>query len=99
MKTRRDYIINCGHHGTLFGFGQLKGFENLFIAAEFSTRGHPSPGGVAILSGYCWHVDHEVFVRYWQPWHVYSSPDDTFFRFCLLAAAVESSYRRSSVPT
>jgi hypothetical protein len=39
-EPRRDYIINCGRHGAFFGFGQLKGFENLFIVVELSTGGH-----------------------------------------------------------
>jgi hypothetical protein len=37
--------------------------------------------GVAALSGYRWHVDREVFIRYRQLWHVCSSPDDTFSDF------------------
>jgi hypothetical protein len=37
--------------------------------------------GVAALSGYCWHVDRKVFVRYRKLWHVCSSPDDTFSDF------------------
>jgi hypothetical protein len=40
-------------------------------------------GGVAALSVHCWHVDCEVFVRYWQFWHVRSMPDDTFSVFVL----------------
>jgi hypothetical protein len=35
-------------------------------------------GGVAALSGHCWHVDHKVFVRYKKLWHVSSRLDDTF---------------------
>jgi hypothetical protein len=38
-------------------------------------------GDVAALSGYCWHVDREVLVRYRQFWHVCNSPDDTFSNF------------------
>jgi hypothetical protein len=30
-------------------------------------------GDAATLSGYCWHVDGEVFVRHRQLWHVYNS--------------------------
>jgi hypothetical protein len=37
--------------------------------------------GVAVLSGYCWHVDGEVFIRYQQLWNVYNSPDDTLSDF------------------
>jgi hypothetical protein len=35
-------------------------------------------GDAAALSGYYWHVDGKVFVRYRQFWHICSSPDDTF---------------------
>jgi hypothetical protein len=35
-------------------------------------------GDAVALSGYCWHVDGEVFVRYRHLWHVCKSPDDTF---------------------
>jgi hypothetical protein len=34
--------------------------------------------GVAALLGHCWHVDREVFVRYWKLWHVCSRTDDIF---------------------
>jgi hypothetical protein len=34
--------------------------------------------GMAALSGHCWHVDHEVFARYRQLWHVCRRTDDTF---------------------
>jgi hypothetical protein len=38
-------------------------------------------GDAAALSGYFWHVDHEVFVHYRKLWHVYNSLDDTFSDF------------------
>jgi hypothetical protein len=37
--------------------------------------------GVVDLSGHCWHVDREVFVRFWKFWHICSWPDDTFSDF------------------
>jgi hypothetical protein len=40
-------------------------------------------GGMAALSGHCWHVNREVFVRYWKFWHIRSMPDDTFLVFVL----------------
>jgi hypothetical protein len=38
-------------------------------------------GDAAVLSGYCWHMDGEVFVRYRKLLNVCSSPDDTFSDF------------------
>jgi hypothetical protein len=38
-------------------------------------------GDVAALSGYCWHVDREDFVRYQKLWHVCGTFDDTFSDF------------------
>jgi hypothetical protein len=37
--------------------------------------------GEAALSGHCWQVDSEIFVRYCKLWHVCSSLDDTFSDF------------------
>jgi hypothetical protein len=34
--------------------------------------------GVVALSGYCWHVDLEGFVRSRKLWQVCRRPDDTF---------------------
>jgi hypothetical protein len=48
--------------------------------------------GVAALSGHCWHVDREVFVRYQKLRHVCSRLDDTFSD-CLLVVATTSPYR------
>jgi hypothetical protein len=33
---------------------------------------------MAALSGYCFHVEHMVFVRYQKHWHVRNRLDDTF---------------------